>query len=329
MRRLAPAAAAAAITALLLAGCSMGGASDSGSPAMQQPSSEVAPEAQTFEGQVAEDAAGGSADAPLAERSVITTGWISITVDEPVDAAEEAAELAERSGGRVDSRTETPGTDSQPPSASLTLRIPSDELDAFVDELRLLGVVNSVSMNASDVTQQRQDLDARVDALTASTYRLRDLLATATSITDLIAIESELTTRQAELDSLTQQRDWLVDQVDFSTITVELVTEAVAPDPVPDDFWSGVVAGWNALMGFAAWLGVLFGVLLPWLGVALVVGAIIVVIAVLAGRGRRRGVQAGPEASGPVVSDPEASGPVVSDPAASGADASRSEGPRA
>ncbi|HEY6800681.1 MAG TPA: DUF4349 domain-containing protein [Agromyces sp.] len=318
MRRLAPAAAAAAVTALLLAGCTMGGASDSGGPAMHQPSGEVAPDAQTFEGRVAEDAAGGSAEAPLADRSVITTGWISITVDEPVAAAEDAADLAARSGGRVDSRSETPGTDSQPASASLTLRIPSDELDAFVDELRRLGVVNSISMSASDVTQQRQDLDARVDALTASTDRLRELLATATSIADLIAIESELTTRQAELDSLTQQRDWLVDQVDFSTITVELVTEAVAPDAIPDDFWSGVVAGWSALMAFAAWLGVMFGVLLPWLGVALVVGALIVAVAVLAARGRRQAAQPGPAASDQAAST-----------AASPGDASRSETPRA
>ena len=44
----------------------------------------------------------------------------------------------------------------------------------------------------------------------------------------------------------------LVDQVDFSTVTVDLVTEAVAPDPQPDDFWSGVVAGWAALTAFAS-----------------------------------------------------------------------------
>ena len=300
MRRLAPAAAAAAITALLLAGCTMGGSTDAGMPAVDVPSDEVAPEPGTPEGLVAEDAAGGSADAQLADRSVITTGWVSITVEDPVATAEEAAALAVRAGGRVDNRTESPGTDSQPPSASLTLRIPSDELDGFVDELRELGTVNSVSMNASDVTQQRQDLDARIDALTASTDRLRELLATATSIADLIAIESELTTRQAELDSLTQQRDWLVDQVDFSTITVDLVTEEVAPDPKPDDFWSGIVAGWNALIAFANWLGVAVGVMLPWLGVALVAGAIIVAIVVLTSRGRKQK----PE---PATSTPESS----------------------
>ena len=253
-----------------------------------------------------EDAAGGTAadGAELAERSVITTGWVSITVDDPVDGAQQAVDLAEARGGRVDSRSETPGTDAQPPSASLTLRIPSDDLDPFLAELRELGTVNSVSMNASDVTQQRNDLEGRIDALTASTDRLQQLLSEATTIADLIAIESELTTRQAELDSLTQQRDALVDQVDYSTITVDLVTEAVAPDPQPDDFWSGLAAGWNALIGFATWLGIAVGVLLPWALAALVVGAIVLVIVLVASRSRRPK----PPAPGPT--------PGASDPAA-------------
>jgi hypothetical protein len=253
-----------------------------------------------------EDAAGGTVadDADLAERSVITTGHVSITVDDPVDAAQQAVDLAEARGGRVDSRTESPGTDAQPPSASLTLRIPSDDLDPFLAELRELGTVNSVSMNASDVTQQRNDLDGRIDALTASVDRLQQLLSEATTIADLIAIESELTTRQAELDSLTQQRDALVDQVDYSTITVDLVTEAVAPDPQPDDFWSGLAAGWSALLGFATWLGIAVGVLLPWALAALVVGAIVLVIVLVATRSRRTKPMA-PGAT-PAASEPAA-----------------------
>jgi len=282
-RRLVPAAAAAALLALLLAGCSMG-AGQSDSPAMEP--GVAGPQAPVTEG---EDATGGTADGDQAadDRSVITTGWVSITVDDPVDVAQQAVDLTEQRGGRVDSRSETPGTDTQPASASLTLRIPSDDLDPFLAELRELGTVNSVSLHASDVTQQRNDLDGRIAALTASVDRLQQLLAQATTIADLIAIESELTTRQAELDSLTQQRDALVDQVDYSTITVELVTEGVAPDPLPDDFWSGVMAGWSALLGFATWLGVAVGVLLPWVLAALVIGAIVLVIVVLATRGRR------------------------------------------
>jgi hypothetical protein len=304
-RRLVPAAAAAALLALLLAGCTAG-AGQSDAPAMEpgQPAPQV-------EG---EDAAGGTADdAELDDRSMITTGWVSITVDDPVEAAQQAVDLTDARGGRVDSRTETPGTDAQPPSASLTLRIPSDDLDPFLAELRELGTVTSVSMNGSDVTQQRKDLDGRIDALTASVDRLQQLLSEATTIADLIAIESELTTRQAELDSLTQQRDALVDQVDYSTINVDLVTEAVAPDPQPDDFCSGLAAGWNALIGFATWLGIAVGVLLPWALAALIVGAIVLVIVLVATRSRR------PKPTSPGAT-PGASGP-ISPPAPPASDA--------
>ena len=295
MRRLALPAAAAAAIALLLTGCTGGLGTSADGTSAEAPTLE-APEGGTAEG-FNGDAASGEAGAQPEERSVIRTGSISITVEDPIASAEEVAAVAERSGGRIDHRTESPGNEVQQPSASLTIRIPADDLDAVVAELRELGDVSAVSMNASDVTQQREDLDARIGALTTSVERLRELLSTATTVADLITVESELTTRQAELDSLTQQRDLLVDQVDFSTLTVELMTEAVAPDPVPGDFWSGVVAGWNALVGFAGGLAVAIGVLLPWIAVLAVLGGIVVAVVVLATRGRRRQAAAAPGSS--------------------------------
>jgi hypothetical protein len=137
------------------------------------------------------------------------------------------------------------------------------------------------------VTQQRQDLDARIEALEASVDRLLALLAEATTTADLIAIESELSSRQAELDSLVSQRDWLVDQVDYSTLTVDLLSEGIAPDAGPDDFWSGLVAGWEALVAFLSGLLVVAGMLLPWIGLLLVLAAIVVGIVILATRRNR------------------------------------------
>ena len=302
MRRLAPAAAAAALTALLLAGCTAGGNEASTiEPGMVQPGMPNEDMGPMPEGGEAADSTELEAT-PDDDRSVITTGWMSVTVDDPIASAEEAADIVEQAGGRLDSREETPATDTQSARASLTMRIPSDEMKGVVDELRELGSVNSVSTTSSDVTQQRNDLDARIEALGASVDRLQQLLATATSIADLIAIESELTTRQSELDSLTQQRDWIVDQVDYSTLTLDLVTEDVAPDPAPDDFWSGLAAGWAALVGFASGLGVAIGVLLPWLLVVLVVAAIVVAIVVATTRQRPRETDA--SASGSPQSPP-------------------------
>ena len=285
-RRRAPlAAASAALLALLLAGCTagQGSTSDSGGVA---PQPDTGVEAPADGGD-----AGGEELAPQQpvedDRSVITTGWLTMTVDDPVDTAAEVASIVDRSGGRIDSRSETPGTDTQQARATLVVRIPSDDFDAVLADLRELGEVDSVQLDASDVTQQREDLDARIGALQASVDRLLALLSEATTTADLIAIESELSSRQAELDSLVAQRDSLADQVDFSTLTVELLSEGIAPDAGPDDFWSGLVTGWEALVSFLAGLLVVAGVLLPWIGLLLVIAAIITAIVILATRGRR------------------------------------------
>jgi len=285
-RRRAPlAAASAALLALLLAGCTAGQGStgDSGGVA---PQPDTGVEAPADGGE-----AGGEELAPQQPvedgRSVITTGWLTMTVDDPVDTAAEVASIVGRADGRIDSRSETPGTDTQQARATLVVRIPSDDFDAVLADLRELGEVDSVQLDASDVTQQREDLDARIGALQASVDRLLALLSEATTTADLIAIESELSRRQAELDSLVAQRDSLADQVDFSTLTVELLSEGIAPDAGPDDFWSGLVTGWEALVSFLAGLLVVAGVLLPWIGLLLVIAAIITAIVILATRSRR------------------------------------------
>ncbi|MFD6055419.1 DUF4349 domain-containing protein [Agromyces sp. NPDC060279] len=270
--------AAAAFAALLLAGCTGQGG---GSSSPDMPAAPGAPLADEPAGaDTAQDADGTS------ERSVVTTGWLQLTVEDPLAAAADASALVERAGGRVDHRSETPGTETQEARASLVLRIPADELDGTVAALRELGHVDQVSLDASDVTVERQDLEARIDALTASVARLQQLLASAATTADLIEIESELTTRQAELDGLTAQRELLVDQIDYATVSLELVTEGVAPSAGPGDFWSGLAVGWDSLVAFTGTALVALGVALPWLGVLVVLGGLVVGIVLLATRRR-------------------------------------------
>ncbi|QAY73363.1 DUF4349 domain-containing protein [Agromyces protaetiae] len=295
------AAAGLLAAVLLLAGCSASGGSTASYDVPAQPApgqGESFAEDGSTPGGAADSAGGsGNASSSVRERSVVTTGWVRLTVENPVDASAETVRIVDRVGGRVDHREETPGTDFQSARASLTLRIPSDDLDGVIEQLRELGRVDSIQQDATDVTAQRTDLDARVEALAKSVNRLEALLAGATSTEDLITIESEITTRQAELDSLTQQRDLLVDQVDFSTLSVEFVTEEAAPEPKPADFWSGLTSGWNALMTFFAGLAVVLGVLLPWIGLLAVVGAIVLAIVLgVRSAGRRRATES--DASG-------------------------------
>ena len=266
------------VASLSLVGCSAAGAGSGAAPQLSSGGSSgrsdaVAPNAST--GSKSSDFGSSS----TADRSIVVTGTVTITAQKPLDAADKAVSIVEAAGGRIDGRTENAPTDRDQGSATLVLRIPADKLTPTLDALKKLGRADQVSINATDVTTQTQDLGARIDALRASITRLLELESKATDTTNLIAIETAISDRQGELESLEAQQRGLTDQISMSTITLDLRSDAAAPPVKPADFWSGLGTGWSAFVAFWAGLLVVFGVLLPWLlflGVAAVVTVLIV-----------------------------------------------------
>ncbi len=202
------------------------------------------------------------------KRKEVVTGKLSLSVGDPIDAGKQAVRIVEELDGHVDSRSEQPGTDTVKPRVSMTVRVPTDKTDQLIEKLRALGRVVNISINRDDVTRQVEDLDAKIKALQASTDRLRGLMTTSTNLKDLLDAERELATRQGQLDGLVAQQRALADQVALSTISMDLTTDADAPKPDdedPDNFWEGLVAGWNSLVGFLGALVIGIGAALPWL----------------------------------------------------------------
>ncbi|WP_062464156.1 DUF4349 domain-containing protein [Demequina soli] len=289
-------AAAFLVLAWGLVGCSSGAEDSSGASAG----------ALGYEGGGQEEPAtdgGTSSGSATGDRSLIVTGTMYMTVEDPMAAADDAQRIVEGAGGRIDSRSETaPGT-YDGGSAQLTLRIPAARLDPVVDDLRGLGTVDEFSTDSADVTTQVQDLDAEISTLRASTARIEALLADAADIKDIITLENELDDRQARLESLEARQRGLADQVAMSTIDLSLTTEPVVlVDDSPRSFWGGLVSGWNALMTFLAGTLVIVGVLLPWLALVALVGAVSLAL-VRARRARKQTVEP------PAPQEPVASGP--------------------
>jgi Domain of unknown function (DUF4349) len=211
-------------------------------------------------------------------RDVVTTGTIVLAVSDVAAASNKFADLAKESGGRVDRRTESTAEESDDaiPTAELTLRIPSAKLDDFLTRAKGVGTVTSLSISHDDVTAQRVDQDARINALQTSVTRLTDLMKTASSTTDLLQAEEQLSKRQAELDSLRSQRATLGDQISYATITVSLSPE---PAALPrTGFGEAIHSGWTALLAVIHGAVLAAGFLLPWLPVLAVLLAAVYVL---------------------------------------------------
>jgi hypothetical protein len=204
------------------------------------------------------------------EREVITTGSVDVTVDDPRDVAERFAAWVEAASGRVDGRTESKDDEGRA-SASLTVRVPSDQMSKALSQLATYGDVGTVDVQNEDVTAQGQDLDARIKALEISIDRLEKILADAGSSAEVVRAENALTQRQERLESLQAQRKALTDQVTLSTLHVELVQKGSASSVSPGGFQGGLTKGWDALVDTVNGIVSLAGVLLPWLAVAFVV----------------------------------------------------------
>jgi hypothetical protein len=208
------------------------------------------------------------------EPDVITTGYLSMTVENPSTVADEITEVVVASGGRVASRSDYTPVDYGQPSAYLDVRIPSSDLDSTVSSITGLGEVQEISVNTVDVSLQKVDLDARIEVLDAAIERLTTLLTSAETTADLITIESALAERQAELDSLQSQRDYLSDQTLFATLSINLITPADATPSDPEGFFDGLMRGWESVLAFFAGTVVWAGILLPWIGLVVVLVAL-------------------------------------------------------
>ena len=279
--------AGAALLSLTLTGCSSGGDASYSTEEMLV----SAPSEMGF----AEDSGELSTESSMdnntraQEPDVITTGYVSLVVDSPEESADEVVAIVSEAGGRVSSRFDYSPTDFGSPSASLELRIPADALESTIKKISAVGDIQESSINSFDVALQKVDLDARIEVLSAAQERLATLLTEAETTADIVAIESALSERQAELYSLTSQREYLSDQTLFATVMVNFQTPADALPRNPDGFVDGLAQGWQSILAFFAGTIVWAGILLPWLGLVAVVSVIALVVRRLRARTKNTG----------------------------------------
>lgn len=215
-------------------------------------------------------------------RSLVRSAQLTLEVEDPERAVQGVRTAAAAAGGTITQEQ------SGPSGGWVVLRVPAEVLDRTVDDVARLGTVEDRSVSVEDATEEVVDLDARVASQQASVARVRALLAQATSIGDVVAIESELSRREADLDSLTGRLAALRDQVALSTLTVDLRgpgTPVVGPvEPV--GFGDGLAAGWEGLIAVGRGTGAVVGFLLPFVPVLLVLAGAVWAVRRVRGRAR-------------------------------------------
>ncbi|MCI6957504.1 MAG: DUF4349 domain-containing protein [Candidatus Faecousia sp.] len=216
--------------------------------------------------------------------------WI-VTVDmdaetEDLDALlESITSQIESLGGYVEDQRVTNGSrysTSRYRSASLTVRIPAEDVDSFTQKVS--GVCNVVrsSKSLEDVTLTYVATESRMNALQTEEARLLELMEQAETMADLLEIEARLTDVRYELERVTSQLRVYDNLVDYATIYLG-IDEVTEYTPVEEEtLWQRISGGFvrslkglgETLLDVAVWLIVN----LPYLVVLAAIGWAIVAI---------------------------------------------------
>lgn len=294
--------------ALLTSGCSAGGdsSSDSGEAtggaadarALQDEPAPAEGEAGGASG--SEDSAGTPGRSSVQTRRVISEGTVQLHGTDLAAVREELDRLLGRYGGFVADERTSNDEDGATKRSVLTLRVPSRHFEDVMGAFEEFSTVTDTGRKATDVTTEVIDVAARIRTQEVSLERLRRFLGEASDVNEMIRLESEIASREADLASLRSQQKYLDDVTSLATVTVTMTTPqaVVEEDDALEDagFLAGLEAGWSALVGALVVGATVVGALLPFVVLLAVLGVPLVVWLRTARRRRALGTP-GPDAT--------------------------------
>jgi hypothetical protein len=197
----------------------------------------------------------GSTASKLATK-VVSTGTVDLTVaGSRIDAIVTAlGDLAANDGGFVSSSRVTAGSGGTSAKATITLRVPQSRFPSLVAAVQKVGHVVSVVTDSNDVTSEFVDYTSQISALDASRAQYLAIMARATTISQILTVQSQLNTIDVEIEELVGQRNVLQNEAAYGTLEVRLNPGAVLShassgiDRAWDDSVSGFVAGFEGLV---------------------------------------------------------------------------------
>ena len=158
-------------------------------------------------------------------------------------------------------------TQYNPPSASLSVRVPPRSMAVFLSGLAKSGEVLQHHQDSEDKTDAVIDADARIKNLTDLRDRLRGMLKDKSAkFRDVIEIERELANTQAQLDSINGIRKVLAQETELVAVNIDFTA---AQSITEKGFFAPVAlavdnAGRVLMESFANVITFIMGAL-PWL----------------------------------------------------------------
>ncbi len=157
----------------------------------------------------------------IIDRMVIRTGNMQIVVKEVSTSLDNIVKIAADNGGYVVSSQKW--KDNERNFGSISIRVLAENYDKTIAALRSLSIsVTSENSSSQDVTQEYTDLNSRLTNLQAAEAQLLKIMATATRVEDVLAVQAQLTSVRGDIEQTKGRMLYLERTSSTSLITVQL-----------------------------------------------------------------------------------------------------------
>jgi hypothetical protein len=175
-----------------------------------------------------------SSQAATMERKMIYSGYMELEVEKGKfeEKFDEIANIAKAVGGFV-SNTDSSAYGEQLAMGTITIRIPIENFDSVIDQIKKLGNVKNMNTNVQEVTQEYVDLESRLKHFQAQEEVLLKMMKESETVEDSISVHRELSRVQEQIEIIKGRLRWLDEQISLSTITVFVTEPSVKPQAEP------------------------------------------------------------------------------------------------
>ncbi|MEZ0325837.1 MAG: DUF4349 domain-containing protein [Fimbriimonas sp.] len=213
----------------------------------------------------------------IQNRLVIRHADLTLRVDNLEKVEKNVQKLVRGFGGYVDNASST-DLDSDHPTLTVSMRVPSQSFDEAMSQIEALGIRTGKSIKSEDVTEQVVDMDARIKSMLVQEETYRALLKAARRLDDVISLQQQLTDVRGQIESIQGQRKSLASQASLSSISLTLTQSAIAHQAPKDPNWLAQTWGESTtqmgsllrgVAAFAIWFAVFCPLWVPllWLAV--------------------------------------------------------------
>ena len=180
-----------------------------------------------------------SSTSAIANRKIVKNATLNIKTkgyDEFITALQQKIELYE---GYVEQSQEYNYNNSIDRHADMTVKIPAEKLEEFIEEIALIGTITSKTIESVDITDSYIDVQSRIKALETEEETLLGLLKKAESLTDVIELQERLSTVRSDLERMKAQKQSYDGMVSYSAVALDIneVERVVEAD---NTFWGDV-----------------------------------------------------------------------------------------